>query len=113
MDNLLKLALEAHNSEINVHRHYVFIVGQDLFGDWNLTIRWGKVGQTGQVKRYASKHPSDIQEIIRDRLRRRLSAPKRIGCAYQIARLSAATIMDASEWLPKEMATYFEKNPMA
>jgi hypothetical protein len=44
---------------------------------------------------------------IRDRLRRRLSAPKRIGCPYRIAADSVAPGFDVSAWLPDEVMTKF------
>jgi hypothetical protein len=46
--------------------------------------------------------------MIRDRLRRRLSAPKRIGCPYRLTMLNSAPGVDASAWLPGEvMASFF------
>ena len=50
-----------------------------------------------------------MQAIIRDRLRRRLSAPKRIGCPYRLAAFNAAPGLDASSWLPGDvMAKFFQ-----
>jgi hypothetical protein len=49
-----------------------------------------------------------MRAIIRDGLRRRLSAPKRIGCPYRLAAFSAAAVFDAAAWLPSEvMARFF------
>jgi hypothetical protein len=48
-----------------------------------------------------------MRAIIRDRLRRRLSAPKRIGCPYHPAAFSAAPGFDASAWLPDEVMARF------
>jgi hypothetical protein len=49
-----------------------------------------------------------MRAVIRDRLRRRLSAPKRIGCPYALAALSTAAGFDAAAWLPSEvMARFF------
>ncbi len=50
-----------------------------------------------------------MQAVIRDRLRRRLTAPKRIGCPYRLAAFNAAPGFDASAWLPGEvMAGFFQ-----
>ena len=108
MDNLFTVAFEAHNSEKNHHRRYQVMVGRDLLGDWTVAISYGRTGQRGQQKRFASPKVEEIQAIIRDRLRRRLSAPKRIGCPYQLTALSTAPGLDASAWLPGEvMARFF------
>ena len=108
MDNLLTVAFEAHNAERNHHRRYEVVLGLDLLDDWTLDICYGRVGQGGRVLRFASPRPEDIRAIIRDRLRRRLSAPKRIGCPYRLAEFSSAPGFDASSWLPGEvMAGFF------
>jgi len=46
---------------------------------------------------------------MRDRLCRRLSAPRRIGCPYSLVGLIAAPGFDPSGWLPGEvMAKFFQ-----
>lgn len=108
MDNLLTLAFEAHNAEMNRHRSYEVVLGQDLLDDWTVAIRYGRVGQGGRILRFASPKSDEIRGIIRDRLRRRLSAPKRIGCSYRLAVFSTAPGFDASSWLPGDvMARFF------
>ncbi len=109
MDNLLTVAFEAHNPEGNHHRHYAVTVGRDLLEDWTVAIRYGRIGQAGQERRYAAADPEAIRAIIRDRLRRRLSAPRRIGCAYRLTRLDAAPGFDAWAGLPGDvMARSFQ-----
>lgn len=109
MDNLLMVVFEAHNTERNHHRRYEVILGQDLLDDWTVAIRYGRVGQGGRLLRFASRRPDDIRAVIRDRLRRRLSAPKRIGCPYRLAVFSTAPGFDASSWLPGDvMAKFFD-----
>jgi len=108
MDNLLTVAFEAHNAEKNHHRCYQVTVGRDLLDDWTVAIRYGRTGQGGQERRYASPRPEEMRAVIRDRLRRRLSAPKRIGCPYRLAAFSSAPGFDAADWLPGEvMARFF------
>jgi len=108
MDNLLSLAFKAHHSERNHHRHYAVILGHDMLDDWTVAIRYGRTGQAGQERRYAAPEPDAIRAIIRDRLRRRLSAPKRIGCAYRLAAFTTAPGFDAAAWLPGDvMARFF------
>jgi hypothetical protein len=110
MDNLLIIAFEAHHTEKNHHRRYQVTVGRDLLDDWTVAICYGRAGQGGRVLRYASPKPDDMRAVIRDRLRRRLSAPKRIGCAYRLSAFTAAPGFDTSAWLPGEvMAGFFSQ----
>ncbi len=109
MDNLLTVAFEAHHPEKNHHRCYQVTVGRDLLDDWTVAIRYGRAGQGGQEKRFASPEAEEVRAIIRDRLRRRLSAPKRIGCPYRLTTLSMAPGFNTSAWLPGEiMARFFQ-----
>jgi predicted DNA-binding WGR domain protein len=109
MDNLLSLAFEAQNVQKNHHRHYAVTLGRDLLDHWTVAIRYGRTGQAGQERRYVAADPEAIRAIIRERLRRRLSAPKRISCAYQLAAFSAAPGFDSSAWLPGDvMARFFQ-----
>ena len=48
MDNLLTLALEAHNAEKNHHRRYQVTLGRDLLDHWTVAIRYGRTGQAGR-----------------------------------------------------------------
>ena len=108
MDNLLTVAFEAHHTAKNHHRRYEVVIGRDLLGDWTVAIRYGRIGQAGQERRYASANPQEMRAVIRDRLRRRLSAPRRIGCRYQLAAFSYSPGFDATCWLPGDvMARFF------
>jgi len=65
---------------------------------------WG-----GREIRYAAAEAEEMRAVIRDRLRRRLTAPKRIGRPYRLAVFNAAPGFDASAWLPGEvMAEFFQ-----
>jgi predicted DNA-binding WGR domain protein len=101
MDNLLNIVLEAHNPAINAHRRYELVVGRDLFGDWTLTIRFGRIGTHGQSQHFSSRNPRDLQRIMRERLRRRRGSTQRIGCSYRLTSCSASPRLDRSAWLPR------------
>ena len=103
MDNLLTLTMEAHNDAQNHHRRYEIVVGRDLLDDWTVAVRYGRIGQGGQEKRYASRKADDIQAIVRNRLSRRLTAPKRIGCAYRLVGFQSAPGFNAEPWLPRDV----------
>ena len=108
MDNLLSVAFEAHHQEKNHHRRYVVVIGRDMLSAWTVAIHFGRTGQAGTERRYASSQADEMQAVIRDRLRRRLSAPRRIGCPYRLAAYSAAPGFDANSWLPGDiMARFF------
>ena len=40
--------LERREVEENIHRFYGIDVGQDLFGAWCVTRRWGRIGTRGR-----------------------------------------------------------------
>lgn len=107
MDNLLFVAFEAHHPEKNHHRRYQITVGRDLLDDWTVAIHYGRTGHGGQQKRFASPKPEEMRTVIRERLRRRLSALRRIGCPYRLAEYSAAAGFDTDAWLPGEIMAQF------
>jgi predicted DNA-binding WGR domain protein len=109
MENLLSLTLVAHNPERNHHRHYAVTIGRDLLDDWTVSIRYGRIGQRGRELRFADAEPAAMIAVIRERLRRRLSAPRRIGCPYRVAEFAAAPGFDADLWLPGEVMHCFSQ----
>ena len=102
MDNLLTVSFEAHNADRNHHRRYEIRLGRDLFGEWTVSLLYGRTGQGGQEVRHAGSDADRLRRLIREGLRRRLSAPKRIGCAYRLTGLSAAEGIDVDFWLPTD-----------
>ena len=108
MDNLLSVAFEAHHPEKNHHRRYEVVIGRDLLDHWTVAIRYGRIGEGTQERRYASSKPEEMRATIRDCLRRRLSAPKRIGCSYRLAAFNSAPGFNTADWLPGDvMAGFF------
>jgi predicted DNA-binding WGR domain protein len=100
MDNLLTIALEAHSDERNHHRRYVVTVGRDLLGDWTVTVRYGRAGNELRSLRFAGTDEGEMQRLVHERLRRRLSAERRIGCAYRPREISAVPGLPLGEWVP-------------
>jgi predicted DNA-binding WGR domain protein len=107
VQDLLTVALEAHHAERNHHRRYAISVGRDLFGDWSVVIRYGRLGRGGQEEQFAGPQADELRAIVRDRLKRRLSAPKRLGAPYRLTVLSAAPGFDESSWLPATLMCKF------
>ena len=102
MDNLLSVTFEAHNAERNHHRRYEVRLGRDLFGEWTVSLIYGRTGRGGQEVRYSSAEANGLRKVIRECLQRRLSAPKRIGCNYRMKEMSAAEGVDLGFWLPPD-----------
>lgn len=102
MDNLLTVTFEAHNPARNHHRRYQVTVGRDLFGDWTVCVNYGRTGQAGRELHFAAPDAGVVQRVARERLRRRLSAPRRIGCPYQLTALTAVPGFDIASWLGSE-----------
>jgi predicted DNA-binding WGR domain protein len=112
MNNLLTVAFEAHHAERNHHRRYTISVGRDLLDDWTVCVHYGRIGQRGQELCFANHEAEILRRIVRDRLRRRLSAPRRIGCSYRLKEFSSATGFNVGDWLPGEIiARFFVVSP--
>jgi hypothetical protein len=76
---------------------------------WTVAIRCGRTGQRGTERPYGSPQPADMRAVIRERLRRRLSAPRRIGCPCRVTAYRSAPGFDATAWLPGDIiARFFE-----
>ena len=107
MDNLLTATFEAHNLDKNHHRRYSIRIGRDLLDDWTVTIGHGRTGQAGRETHFASPNAEQAQAIVRDRLRRRISAPRRIGCAYRLSMFDVAPGFDCGGWFPDQLLLNF------
>jgi hypothetical protein len=100
------LELEAHNPTDNHHRAYVLDVGQDLLRHWVVTLRFGRAGRTGRgghVLTYAVADREAARRFVRARLKRRLTARRRIGCAYRLTRATVGEGEDLAAWVPMEL----------
>lgn len=102
MDNLWMIALEAHNDGRNHHRRYEIEVGRDLFDEWTVTLRYGRVGSGKQQQSFVARDEMELKAIIRDRLRRRRGSAKRIGCDYKVVSLAQATGHSIGNLLPTD-----------
>ena len=102
----LVLELEARDAAGNRHRAYALEVGQDLLRDWVVTLRFGRAGRTGRggrVLTYAVADREAARRFVRARLKRRLTARRRIGCAYRLTRAAVGEGEDLAAWVPMEL----------
>lgn len=82
----LFIKLEARSSAHRCFRAYEIAVGADLFGIWLVEMSYGRIGTQGRTKVRSYSTPEEAQAEIDACLRKRASAPRRIGVAYRLRR---------------------------
>jgi len=75
--------LEAVCAERNVARRYTVALSRDLFGASTVEFGWGRIGTKGQRRAVSFAGEDAAARFARQLLRRRASAPKRIGLPYR------------------------------
>jgi predicted DNA-binding WGR domain protein len=81
---LLRIRLEARSSARRCHRAYEVAVSTDLFGAWLVEMSYGRIGTFGRVKARSFSTADAAAAQVRACLRKRASAPRRIGVAYRL-----------------------------
>jgi predicted DNA-binding WGR domain protein len=77
------LELEARDRAANRLRRWQVDIGRDLLGAWIADVQFGRIGSRGHQVRRVFERQSDVDRFLRQRLRRRASAKKRIGVDYR------------------------------
>ena len=95
MDAFVAL-LEAREPARGCFRSYRVEAGTDLFGDWLVEVTFGRIGSGGRRVRYPVDGEAGARRCVADKLRRRATAPRRIGAAYEVRELH-----DPARWLPE------------
>jgi predicted DNA-binding WGR domain protein len=90
MINDLEIALRAENPLTNCWRDYTLLLGRDLLGDWCLSVHWGRIGAAGSMVMHGFGSRNEAVAFASALLKRRLSAPRRIGCPYRLIASSGA-----------------------
>lgn len=75
--------LEAVWSERNIARRYTVAIDRDLFGASIVEFAWGRIGSRAQGRAVSFASEDEAARFARQLLRRRASAPKRIGVPYR------------------------------
>ena len=91
------IRLEARLPEKNLARACHVIVFRDLFGVWVVEITFGRIGARGRTKRYSVSDIEAVRPHLRRILRRRLTAPRRLGVAYR-----CQSLFDPQGWLAED-----------
>ena len=68
--------------------------GTDLFGNWLVEISYGRIGAVGRSRSYVVRDEAQARRLVRRILKRRTTAPRRIGVAYRIIEL-----IDPAGWV--------------
>ncbi len=99
---LLEISLRCDNPERNVARSYHVAAGYDMFGMWSIIVRNGRAGTTGATRHYSVTGLAEARQIVLRSLRRRLSAPQRVGAPYRVVSLFHTSDVDPDLWIPAE-----------
>ena len=100
------IELEACNPAANCLRRRRVEFGQDLLGMWVVTVEFGRIGSHGCRVQHVFPDEPAARVFVGHKLRRRATAPKRIGVAYRWVRSS----IEAREWLDRVgIAASFEQ----
>ena len=84
------IGLEARNPLANRMRRWSVEIGQDLLGMWLVDVQFGRIGSKGSRLRHAFADESAARAYVGQALRRRATAPGRIGVAYRCVQPSLA-----------------------
>jgi WGR domain len=87
--------LEARDPSLGRFRAYLLEAGTDLFGAWLVDVTYGRIGTRGRRIRYVVQDENAARKLVRENLRRRATAERRIGVAYQFRQ-----IVDPKKWCP-------------
>jgi predicted DNA-binding WGR domain protein len=79
----ITIALEARDPGAGCFRAWRVEAGPDLFGAWVAQVRFGRIGCAGRVVTRAFASEAAARAFIDQCLRRRATAPHRIGVAYR------------------------------
>jgi len=85
----LTIYLEATAPDKNIYRAYQIAAGPDIFGDWIVELTYGRIGKKGRRKVRVLAGEFETQQYVRQCLKRRESAVKRLGTGYQVKAANA------------------------
>ena len=81
---MFAIELQAVSPHGQCRRAYEIHVGPDLFGQLMVTIDFGAIGARGQRRVHLAADMAEARAVVRRALRRRLTAPRRIGVPYRV-----------------------------
>ena len=93
----LHILLEARSPARRCWRAYEIEVGVDLFGAWLVEMSYGRIGTMGRSKVRSFAAAADAQAEVHACLRKRATAPRRIGVGYRLRHASQSGDWSRSE----------------
>lgn len=100
LENLFHICLRAVSEDRRIDREYVLEMGVDLFRHWYVTTTYGRFLTKGRKATFDFKTKEEAYVFMHATLKRRLSAPKRVGYPYCITSLQMPqTDKYEEEWL--------------
>jgi predicted DNA-binding WGR domain protein len=84
----LRIGLEARSKAHRCFRAYEVAVGTDLFGAWLVEMTYGRIGTAGRAKIRSFSAEEEALAQVNACLRKRATAPRRIGVAYRVRRVT-------------------------
>lgn len=84
----MMIALEARAPALNRLRSWTLSADQDLFGQWQAVVTFGRIGRRGQVRRHTFDDEVGLSGFVRCALLWRRSATRRIGVSYEAVQAS-------------------------
>ena len=94
MLNEFNAHLEARNPARGHFRSYQIDAGRDLLGQWLVDVTYGRIGSRGHLVRHVVEGDVQARSVVKDLLRRRSSARRRIGTSYELV-----AVNDPADWL--------------
>ena len=82
-----RITLEARNPARHCCRQYRVEAGTDLFGVWVVEVSYGRIGAAGRSRCFVVRDEGEARRLAQRILKRRATAPRRIGVAYRIREL--------------------------
>ena len=89
-----RITMEARNPAGGCLRHYRVEAGTDLFGVWVVQISYGRIGSVGCSRSYVVRDEAEARRLTQSILKRRATAPRRIGVPYRTLEL-----IDPAGWV--------------
>ena len=86
------IRLEAKSATRRCFRAHEIALGKDLFGVWMVEMSYGRIGTAGRNKTRSFPNIDEARAQVRSCLKKRATAPRRIGVAYQVRGLSGTLV---------------------
>jgi predicted DNA-binding WGR domain protein len=90
--------VEARSPAHRCLRAYEVAAGVDLFGAWLVDMSYGRIGMSGRTKTRSFPGAEEARAQVIACLRKRESAPRRIGVAYRVR-----SAVRSEEWCEHEL----------